>query len=142
VEEDHARFRRATFQRESLTLREERCSRKQPRRGEIWEVNTPGHPEDPHQPRPALVISEDERNQAADDFLVVPIFSRGRGPTRVPLPAGEGGIERDSVIFCEEVTCLYEDFLVSGPLGISVRQSTMRSVVNGVVAAITSLQQR
>ncbi len=122
-----------------LALREDLHPRYHPRRGEIWEVDTPGQPEDPHQPRPALIISEDERNRLADDFLVVPIFSGGSGPTRVLLPAGEGGIEHDSVIYCEEVTCLYEDFLVRGPLGEPVHPRILRRVVEGVRITITPI---
>lgn len=46
-----------------------------PRRGEIWNVDTPNQPSDPHQPRPALVISADERNLAEDDLRwILPRF--------------------------------------------------------------------
>jgi hypothetical protein len=38
-----------------------------PRRGEIWLVYTSGQPDDPHQPRPALVVSANVRNRLSDD---------------------------------------------------------------------------
>jgi hypothetical protein len=49
-------------------------SLKSPRRGEFWTAHTPGPPDDPHQPRPVLVISEDVRNRLRDDVIVVPAF--------------------------------------------------------------------
>jgi mRNA-degrading endonuclease toxin of MazEF toxin-antitoxin module len=108
-----------------------------PLRGEIWNVYPPGQPTDPHQPRPALVISADERNLMADDVIVVPIFTRGViGPTHVPIQAGVGGLDHDSVIFCEEITTLDTGFLYEGPLGDPVPESLLRRVVRAVRIAI------
>lgn len=108
-----------------------------PRQGEIRFGYTPGQPRDPHQPRPLLVVSEDIRNAVADDVLVVPIFSRGRlGPTRVRLPAGAAGIGRESVLFCEEITCVDNEFLRDGPLGPLATDSVMRQVIRAVRRAL------
>lgn len=108
-----------------------------PSRGEIWSVFTPGQPEDPHQPRPALIVSNDVRNRTEDDVLVVPIFSLGRiGPTHVPVRVGVGGLDHDSVLFCEEITTLDMDFLGEGPLGDRVPDALLRRVVRGVRIAI------
>jgi len=108
-----------------------------PLRGEIWNVFTPGQPTDPHQPRPALVISVDERNQAADDVVIVPIFTRGAiGPTHLRISGGTGGLPHDSVIFCEEITTLDLDFLDEGPLGERVPESLLRRVIRAVRIAI------
>jgi mRNA-degrading endonuclease toxin of MazEF toxin-antitoxin module len=108
-----------------------------PRRGEIWFVYTPGQPRDPHQPRPALVLSADARNRNRDDVIVIPVFSRGRpGPTRVVLLAGTGGIRRDSVLFCDEISTLDKDFLADGPLGAAVPEDLLDEVVRGVRRAI------
>jgi mRNA-degrading endonuclease toxin of MazEF toxin-antitoxin module len=64
-----------------------------PHRGEIWMVETPNQPDDPHQPRPALVVSENMRNRRRDSIIIVPIFSSGAlGPTRVPVRAGSAGL--------------------------------------------------
>lgn len=109
----------------------------EPRRGEIWYVYTPGQPDDPHQPRPALVVSENVRNTMRDDLIVVPLFSRGRlGPTRVRLPAGAGSVPFDSILFCEEITTLDRDFLVRGPLGPRVDGHRMDEVVRAIRRAI------
>ena len=108
-----------------------------PRRGEIWFVYTPGQPEDPHQPRPGLVVSDNLRNRLTDDLIVVPIFTEGRlGPTRLPLPAGTGGIPHDSVLFCEELTTIHRDFLADGPLAAPVPAHVLRRVILAVRRAL------
>lgn len=108
-----------------------------PRRGQVWMVDLPNQPDDPHQPRPALVISENIRNRRSDDVIVVPIFSSGRlGPTRVPIRAGAWGLFHDSVIFCEEVTTLHMSFLVDGPLGRAVPPPLLGRVNRAVRRAL------
>lgn len=124
-----------------VTLREKLRSRPHPKRGEVWKVFTPAQP-DQHQPRYALVISDDIRNEVADDFLVVPIFSRGRGVNVIPISAEEAGIEHDSVLFCEEVTCLYEDNFADGPFCVPVRPALLRQVVQAIVRAITPWEEQ
>jgi mRNA-degrading endonuclease toxin of MazEF toxin-antitoxin module len=100
-------------------------------------VYTPGQPDDPHQPRPGLIISENVRNIHQDDVIVAPIFSEGAlGPTRVGLPAGEGGIPHESVIFCEEITTIHHELVADGPLGSPVSGETLRQTVLGVRRAI------
>jgi mRNA-degrading endonuclease toxin of MazEF toxin-antitoxin module len=110
-----------------------------PRRGELWSAHIPGQPDDPHQPRPVLIISDDVRNASpwVDDVIVIPIFSGVRpGLTRVTLTVGEGGIRRDSTLYCEEITCLDVEFLVRGPFGPRVSQSVLSAVVIAVRRAI------
>lgn len=107
------------------------------RRGEVWLAFTPGQPNDPHQPRLALVVSEEIRNRRRDDVIVVPIFTRGRlGPTRIRLAAGIGGIAHDSVLFCEELTTLHEGFLSCGPLGGLVPRPLLERVVRAIRRAL------
>ncbi len=108
-----------------------------PLRGEIWMVHTPGQPSDPHQPRPALVVSADERNQLEDHVVVIPIFTRGElGPTRVPIRGGVGGLNHDSLLFCEEITTLDVEFLDEGPLGELVPDPLLRRVIRAVRIAL------
>ena len=108
-----------------------------PRRGEIWFAQLPGQPDDPHQPRPVLIVSEDIRNRLTDDVIVVPIFSRGRlGPTRVVIRAGDGALHHDGVLFAEEITTIDRDFLERGPLGSSVSAPLLREVVAAIRRAI------
>src|SRR6266567_458837 len=103
---------------------------RQPLRGEIWFVDPPGQPYDPHQPRPALVISSNARNRRSDDFIFIPVFSTGTlGPTRVPLGAGIGGISHDSILFCEEISTLHLDLVRDGPLGRPVPDELLEKAV-------------
>ncbi|MDQ6713066.1 MAG: type II toxin-antitoxin system PemK/MazF family toxin [Candidatus Dormibacteraeota bacterium] len=100
-------------------------------------VVTPGQPDDPHQPRPALVVSEDVRNRLRDDLIVIPVFSSGKvGPTRVSLPTGAGGLRRAGVLFCEEITTIDRDFLHRGPLGPRLPSSVLDAVVRAVRRAL------
>ena len=108
-----------------------------PQRGELWLVFTPGQPDDKHQPRPALVVSDEVRNRLTDDLIVVPLFTRGRlGPTRVALPAGAGGVDHDSIAFCEEITTIDRDFLRRGPLGPRLDDALIGAVVRGIRRAV------
>lgn len=108
-----------------------------PRHGEIWRAYTPGQPDDPHQPRPVLIVSVNTRNRLTDDVIVVPIFSQGRlGPTRVPIAAGIGGLAHDSVLFCEEITTLDRDYLEAGPLGPPVTEELLDLVLLGIHNAL------
>lgn len=108
-----------------------------PRRGEVWYVYTPGQPHDPHQPRPALVISEDIRNRASDDVIMIPIFSAGRlGPTHVDFSARLSGLPRDRILFCEEITTIHHDLLADGPLGQSVSDLLLQQVARAIRRAI------
>jgi mRNA-degrading endonuclease toxin of MazEF toxin-antitoxin module len=108
-----------------------------PHRGDVWYVYTPGQPDDPHQPRPALVISENTRNRRSDDVIVVPIFSTGRAsPTHVTLEAGVGGVPQASILFCEELATLDRDFLHDGPLGPGVPASMLEETVNAIIIAV------
>jgi len=118
-------------------LSERKVSKPIPRRGEIWMASTPGQPDDPHQPRPALIVSEDVRNRVTDDVIAIPLFSRGRlGPTHVGIPGGAGGVMHACVAFCEEVTTVDRDFLASGALGRRIEPVLMAAVVRAVRRAI------
>jgi mRNA-degrading endonuclease toxin of MazEF toxin-antitoxin module len=108
-----------------------------PRRGEVWYVHLPGQPRDPHQPRPALVVSTDLRHRLRDDLIVVPIFSRGAlGPTRVLIREGQGGVPRDGVLFCDQLATIDRSFLADGPLGTLVPPELLDRVVRAVRRAL------
>lgn len=108
-----------------------------PARGEIWSMRIPWQPDDPHQPRPALIVSADVRNRLADDVMVVPIFSQGGdGPTHVRIERGVGGLKRDGVLFCEELTTLDRDFLSRGPWGPAVPRRLVAAVIRAARRAL------
>lgn len=52
-------------------------------------------------------------------MLVVPTFSNpaSRNDSYVKIAAGEGGLPKNSVAKCDQITTLDKDFLDKGPLG-------------------------
>jgi len=62
--------------------------------------------------RPVVVVSHDSFNQVPTwrSVVVVPVSSSTaqarRGPTAIDLPAGSGGLARQSVALCHQVTTL------------------------------------
>ena len=84
-----------------------------------------------------VVVSADIRNRLADDVMVVPIFSQGaEGPTHVHIERGVGGLRRDGVLFCEELTTLDRDVLSRGPWGPAVPGEVLTAVIRGVRRAL------
>ena len=72
-----------------------------------------------------------------DDVIVVPIFTAGRlGPTRIAIEEGTGGLPHDSVLFCEEITTIAQEFLSDGPLGLSVSIGLLERVTRAVRRAL------
>ena len=101
---------------------------------------TPGQPDDPHQPRPALVISDDLRNTSRESAIVVPIFSRGRpAPVRVALPRGSIVVNSSQGGFCDEIVTLDYRFFDSGPLGPPATAQVVDEVVRAARRAIGDL---
>jgi len=111
-----------------------------PSNGEIWFVNIPNQPSDPHQPRTAIVISTNGRNQNASDVIVVPTTSsvnfRPHPLVHVHIPAGEGGLPKDSYARCDQVTTLDKSLLRDGPLGGPVHLSYRWKIIYAVRRAI------
>ena len=70
-------------------------------------------------------------------MIVVPAFSSGRsGPTRVALPAGLGGLDHDSVLFCDEITTIHHDFMGERSLGQPLPGRVMKDVVIAIRRAL------
>jgi mRNA interferase MazF len=83
------------------------------RRGEVWWVDLrPRSGSEQRGKRPAIVVSHDALNgvEAWRSIVVVPITTSRRQASRhlttVPLKAGDGGLQRDSVALCHQVTTL------------------------------------
>lgn len=79
-----------------------------PSRGEIWLVNfSPSVGSEIREPHPALVVSVDDLNKSSWGLIVVcPISTfRKERPFRlhVLLPTPEGGVQRDSIIRCDQI---------------------------------------
>jgi mRNA interferase MazF len=87
--------------------------------------------------RPVLVVSVDARNERANDVLVIPCSTTLReAPTHVRLMRGEGGVPRDSVLKCEQITTLKKHEVDPVPLGMPIRPGRMREVERAVLRAI------
>ena len=62
--------------------------------------------------RPVVIISHDAFNQASGwrSVIVVPLSTSprqaGRGPTVVPISKEKGGLTKDSVALCHQITTL------------------------------------
>jgi mRNA interferase MazF len=110
-----------------------------PQQGEIWYVRIPNQPNDPHQTRTAIVLSTTTRNRLAGDVIVVPTSSAITKPHReyhVHIPAGEGGLKKDSYAKCEQVTTIDKSLLANGPLGAPIHYSYRQAIVDGIRAAL------
>ena len=106
-----------------------------PRRGFFYWIEIPNEPG--RKRRPALVISVDARNRFADDALVIPASTTLRpAPTHVQLRKGTGGLPRESVLKCEQITTLPKRWISSSALGGEVSAGLLEDVERGVLRAI------
>lgn len=112
-----------------------------PRRGEVWWVSqNPIIPNDPHLPRPVVIVSTNPRNRTWDSVIVVP-FSTGLQNPYPPfhklVPRGQGGLPQDSHARCDLVSNIDKSCLdPSGSLGPALGESFMWEIVRGVRAAV------
>lgn len=110
-----------------------------PWRGEVWLVDFSNRPNDPHLPRPAVVISIDDRNDFSDSVLAIPISDEARGkllPTHVFLPKGGGsGLTKDSRALCEQIASLDKNCFVEGPIG-NLHSTVLNSLVQALYKSV------
>jgi len=83
------------------------------KRGEVYIADlSPRSGSEQQGRRPVVVVSHDAFNRAQGwrSIIVVPVSTStaqaGRGPTAAPLPQGAGGLQRESVALCHQVTTL------------------------------------
>jgi mRNA interferase MazF len=83
------------------------------KRGEIyWAELKPRSGSEQHGRRPVVIVSHDSFNRVPGwrTVIVVPVSTSAaqlrRGPTGIDLPAGSGGLARQSVALCHQVTTL------------------------------------
>jgi mRNA interferase MazF len=110
-----------------------------PKLGEVWYTKLPNQPADPHQPRTAIIVSTNGRNQGASDVIVVPTTSVKIKPhpdLHVQIPQGQGGLPKDSIARCEQVTTLDKRFLVKGPVGAPIHISYSWKIIHAVRRAL------
>ena len=104
-----------------------------PKRGEVWLVDFPDDPKS----RPALIVSPDARNEFANSVLAIPITTNLKpSPTHVPLTAGQGGLERDSMARCENVSYIHKSRLRRGAFGGSLGAPVLREIERCLLRAL------
>ena len=116
-------------------------SNPEPLNGEIWWVRIPNQPNDPHQPRTAIIVSTDGRNKFANDVIVVPTTSstnfKPHPELHIHVPSGEGGLLKDSYARCDQVTTIDKSLLdLQGPLGNRIHLKYRWAIVDGVRVAL------
>ena len=90
--------------------------------------------------RPVIVVSHDGFNETPGwrSIIVVPISTSAvqasRGPTAIPLAKGIGGLKKDSIALCHQVTTLDRAKLTQR-LG-SLSSKVMGDIENGLRAAL------
>ena len=106
-----------------------------PQRGCLYWVLMPGEPR--RKRRAALVVSMNPRNRLANDILVVPATTTDRlAPTHVRVKKGKGGLAKDSVLKCEQITTLPKHILNPSALGGPLSERLMEDVERGIMRAI------
>ena len=106
-----------------------------PLRGCLYWVVVPAEPGGKR--RPALVVSVNARNRLADDVLAIPASTTLKpAPTHVRLRKGTGGVRKDSVLKCEQITTLPKRLLSESALGGPLSPVLLSEVERGVLRAI------
>ena len=111
------------------------------KRGEVyWADLVPRSGSEQQGRRPVIVISHDAFNQTQGwrSIIVVPLSTSaaqaGRGPSAVSLPQGAGGLSRESVALCHQVTTLDRSKLTQR-IG-ELNSAELRQVEDGIKAAM------
>ncbi len=107
-----------------------------PRCGEIYLVQIPNKPKGGKE-RPALIVSLDVRNRLAEDVIAIPLSTNLRqAPTHVLIKKGIGGLRKDSMAKCEQITTLDKTLLIRGPFAGKVSQEILKEVFRGIMNAL------
>lgn len=111
------------------------------KRGEVyWAELAPRSGSEQSGVRPVIVVSDDGFNQAPgwNSIIVIPITTadaqRRRGPTVVAIPAGVGGLTRESYAICHQITTLDRRKLTQ-QVG-SIPRELMRDIELAIAAAL------
>ena len=101
-----------------------------PRRGEVYLIGL-------DKERPAIVISSDSLNAHALDICVLPISSMEHKAfsLRPKMKAGEGGLNRDSWVKCDQPTTIEKHYVIYPQLG-SVSPDSMAGIEAALKAAL------
>ena len=111
------------------------------KRGEVyWAELWPRSGSEQRGRRPVVVVSHDSFNRAPtwSSVVVVPVSTSSmqarRGPTAIDLPAGSGGLARQSVVLCHQVTTVDRE-KIREPIG-TLTPALLARVSAGLRAAL------
>lgn len=108
-----------------------------PRQGQIYLIKALKTLADTKK-RPAVVVSNNIRNELKNSVLVVPFtsdLSSGETPTRVLIRSGEGGLEADSLALCDNISAVAKTYLDGGPYG-DINPDSLSRIQQGIQIAI------
>lgn len=108
-----------------------------PRQGEIYLIKAL-KPLGDTKKRPAVVVSNNIRNELKESVLVIPFTSNltsGETPTRILIRAGEGGLEVDSLALCDNISAVAKAYLDRGPYG-EISPESLSRIQQGIQIAI------
>ena len=113
------------------------------KRGEIYMANLdPVVGSEQGGVRPVLIIQNDMGNQHGTTVIVAALTAQPKRPampTHVPVPAGQGGLWRDSMVLTEQVRTLEKTRLIRllGSVSVEVMDQVNRAL--GVSLAMRDL---
>ncbi|NEP16555.1 MAG: type II toxin-antitoxin system PemK/MazF family toxin [Leptolyngbya sp. SIO4C1] len=108
-----------------------------PRQGEVYLVKALKSIGDTKK-RPVVIISMNIRNELSNTAIAVPFTSNlrdNKSPTRILIPAGEGGLDADSLAVCDSILAVRKSYLERGPYGMLSAESISR-IQTGIQIAI------
>ncbi|MGH9447548.1 MAG: type II toxin-antitoxin system PemK/MazF family toxin [Terriglobia bacterium] len=70
--------------------------------------------------RPVIILSVDSLNRQALDVSIVPVTTKehAKFSMRIPLKAGDGGLDRDGWAKCDQITTLEKSLLKYPAIGL------------------------
>ena len=84
--------------------------------------------------RPVLIVSSDRFNARSDYLTVIPGSTRLRPlVTHIKLAAGEGGVEKPTMLLCEHIQELRKSDVDPEPLGVVLPRDRMLEVEAAVL---------
>jgi mRNA interferase MazF len=111
------------------------------KRGEVYWANIkPRSGSEQIGKRPVIILSSDGFNSISTwrSVIVIPLSTSSkqakRGPTAVLLAKGEGGLAKDSVALCHQITTLDQGKL-TGLIG-TLSPNALKEVEDGLKAAV------
>ena len=101
------------------------------RRGEIyWVQLDPTIGSEIKKTRPAMIVSNNQNNEASNLITIVPITSNTRlyGPFEVKLENGDGGLKKPGKLTANQIRTIDKRRLVGGPLGPALSDELVNQV--------------